>query len=99
MIRVLVVYPRSEGSSFDADYYVQTHMPLVASSWPQVSGWSVDLGAPDQPHHCVGHILMPSAAALGEAMGSPATGAVMADIANFTNAAPQMYVSEVAASS
>lgn len=99
MIRILVVYPRSEGSTFDADYYVKSHMPLVATKWPQVTRWEVDLAGADQPHHAVGYLYVPSMEALGEAMASPATGDVMGDLPNYTNVAPQMYVGEVAASS
>src|SRR5437773_10674077 len=29
MIRVSVMYPRTEGDSFDMDYYVNKHMPMV----------------------------------------------------------------------
>ena len=29
MIRVAVLYPNSEGSTFDVEYYKQTHMKLV----------------------------------------------------------------------
>jgi uncharacterized protein (TIGR02118 family) len=99
VIRVLVLYPRSEGSTFDGDYYVKTHMPLVAAKWPSVTGWQADLGGPDQTYHCVGHIHFDSAEALGEAMGSPSTGEVMADVANFTNVQPQLFVGEVVGTS
>jgi uncharacterized protein (TIGR02118 family) len=99
MIRVLVLYPRSDNSTFDVDYYQQSHMPLVGKTWSQVSRWEVDLGGPDQPHHAVAHIVFPSAEAFGEAMSSPGTPAVMADVANYTNVQPQMYISEIAATS
>ena len=99
MIRLLVVYPRSEGSTFDTDYYVSSHMPMVASKWPQVTKWEVDVAAPDQPHHAIGYLYFESMASLGEAMGGPSTGEVMGDIPNYTTVQPAMYVSEVAASS
>jgi uncharacterized protein (TIGR02118 family) len=99
MIRILVVYPRSEDSTFDTDYYVGSHMPMVAQKWPQVTRWEVDLAGPDQPHHAVGHIYVDSMDAFGAAMAEPGTGDVMSDIVNYTNVQPTMYVSEVAASS
>ena len=30
MIRVSVLYPNSEGTHFDEDYYVNNHLPMVA---------------------------------------------------------------------
>jgi len=100
MIRILVLYPRSEGSTFDADYYVSTHMPLVKSTWGDaVTGWAVDMGVADQPHHCVGHVTFTSMDAFGAAMGGPGAATVMGDIPNFTNVQPQVFVSEVTATS
>ena len=31
MIKVSVLYPNTEGSRFDMDYYVNKHMPMVQS--------------------------------------------------------------------
>ncbi|UZP38432.1 hypothetical protein NXS19_006248 [Fusarium pseudograminearum] len=48
MAQVLVVYP--SGPSFDMDYYLKTHMPLVASKWgPLVSQ---ELQDPELPGGC-----------------------------------------------
>lgn len=99
MIRVLVVYPRSEGSTFDTDYYVNSHMPMVAEKWPQVTKWEVDVAGDGQPHHAVGHIYFDSAESLGAAMAGPSTGEIMADVPNYTSVQPAMYMSEVVASS
>ena len=33
MIRVSVMYPSGDGKTFDHDYYVQKHMPLVHARW------------------------------------------------------------------
>jgi uncharacterized protein (TIGR02118 family) len=95
MIRILVVYPRSEGSTFDLDYYRSTHMPLVKEKWPSVVRTEVDLGGPDQPHHCIGHVVFPSVDAMAAAMSGPGAAVVMGDIANFTNVQPQVFMSEV----
>ena len=98
MIRILVVYPRAEGTTFDADYYRTTHMPLVKQKWPSVVRTEIDLGSPDQPHHCIGHVVFPDMAAMGAAMAdAEAAGVVMGDVVNFTNAQPQIYMSEVVA--
>ena len=73
-----MLYPRSEGSTFDSDYYVSTHMPLVGKTWPDVT-WAVDLGGDDQPYHCIGHLAFDSTEAMGAAFGSPGAAEVMAD--------------------
>jgi uncharacterized protein (TIGR02118 family) len=99
VIRASVLYPRSDGTTFDNDYYVSTHMPLIAANWPQLAKWEVDLATPDQPHHAIGYLYFDSMEDFGAAMGSPGTGAVMGDVPNYTNVQPQIYVSEVAASS
>ena len=95
MIRVLVLYPRSDNSTFDVDYYQQSHMPLVGKTWSQVSRWEVDLGGPDQPHHAVAHIVFESMEAMGAAFGAPTAAEVMADVANYTDIAPTMQISRV----
>ncbi|KAM0144700.1 hypothetical protein ACHAP3_000732 [Botrytis cinerea] len=30
---ITVLYPKTETSTFDSDYYIQTHMPLVQEKW------------------------------------------------------------------
>ena len=41
MIRVSVLYPSGEGSTFDHDYYRTTHVPLAAKAWNPV-GTQID---------------------------------------------------------
>ena len=33
MIRFSVYYPKTEGASFDHDYYRDSHVPLAMSTW------------------------------------------------------------------
>jgi uncharacterized protein (TIGR02118 family) len=93
MIRLMVTYPRGEATTFDADYWTGTHMPLVSSSWNEVVRWEADLGAADGPNYAVAHIYFDSQESMGAAM------AVMADIPNYTDVEPAMQVYTVAASS
>jgi uncharacterized protein (TIGR02118 family) len=99
MIRLMVTYPRGEATTFDADYWTGTHMPLVASSWSEVVRWEADLGALDDPNYAVAHIYFDSQESMGAAMAGASTKAVMGDIANYTNVEPVMQVYTVAASS
>jgi len=98
MIRVLVVYPRNDGDRFDADYWLNTHMPMVGAKLPGVR-WEADLGGPDQPHHAVAHLIFPDMGAFAAAATSPGMGELGADMTNYTNVAAQMFVSEIAATS
>ncbi len=48
MTKVSILYPNRDGSRFDFDYYVQTHMPRsiqLLSSHPGFRGVSVERGA------------------------------------------------------
>lgn len=65
MIRVSVLYPNSQGASFDMEYYLKTHLPMVRKTLRAAllkdEAWK-GLGAPgDQPatyqvvfHMCLG---------------------------------------------
>jgi len=94
MANLVVSYPLSAGTRFDADYYRDTHIPLVEDSWG-ASGltgaeilWPAD---PGQPYAAMVVLSFRDSAAIDAALGAEATGAVMADIANFTDIAPVIY--------
>jgi uncharacterized protein (TIGR02118 family) len=96
MIRVLVAYPRTEGTKFDTDYYVGTHMDLVRSKLPGIVRAEADIALDDtQPYYAVAHMVFESMEAFGAAMGAPTAGEVMADIANYTDVAPTLQISTV----
>lgn len=94
MIRVSVMYPKTDGATFDYDYYATTHMGLVREHMPGVVRTEVDR-AIDGPYIAVGQLYFESMEALGAAMAAPGVPQVMADIPNFTNTAPAMQVAEV----
>lgn len=93
MIRVSVLYPSGEGTTFNHDYYRTTHVPLVAKAWNPV-GTQIDKVI-SGPHEAAVHMTFDSLEAFQGAMGSPLTGDVMADVQNYTNIAPVMQVSEI----
>lgn len=95
MIRVTVTYPKGEGSTFDHDYYRTTHVPLCVEAWNPVRA-EIDRGI-DGPNEAAVHFLFDSLEAFQAAMGSPRTGEVMADVANYTNITPVLQVSDVVA--
>ena len=93
MIRLSVFYPASDGARFDYDYYREHHVPLAAKSWG-LDTYEIDKGV-NGPYVAAVHFLFPSTDAMSDAMGSEATGAVMADMANYTDIQPVLQTSEI----
>ncbi len=73
MIRLSVLYPATEGATFDHDYYRDTHVPLAVRTWG-LDGAEIDKGI-DGPYVAAVHFTFESIEALGAAMGAraPAT--------------------------
>jgi uncharacterized protein (TIGR02118 family) len=96
MIRVLVAYPRSEGTKFDTAYYEATHMNLVRTKLPGIVSASADISLDDtQPYYAVAHLLFDSMESFGAAMGAPSAAEVLGDVANYTDVPPVMQISRV----
>lgn len=95
MIRFSVLYPKTEGATFDHDYYANSHVPLAVSTWG-LGGAQIDKGV-DGPYEAVVHFTFESMDAMGAALGAEGTGAVMADVANYTTIVPVTQTSEIVA--
>jgi uncharacterized protein (TIGR02118 family) len=93
MIRLSVMYPETDGATFDHDYYRDKHVPLAVKTWG-LDGAEIDKGV-NGPYVAAVHFTFESMDALGAAMGSPGTGDVLADVANYTTIAPVMQTSEI----
>ena len=93
MIRLSVLYPATEGATFDHEYYRDTHVPLAVRTWG-LDGAEIDKGV-DGPYVAAVHFKFASAEALQEAMAAEGTGDVLADVANYTSIAPVLQTSEV----
>lgn len=94
MATIAVIYPRHDGYSFDREYYVSGHIPLVERTWNGFGLTGTELLWPatdDQPNVLVTLLRFSSQAAIDAALGSPGTGAVMADVARFTDIQPLVY--------
>ena len=95
MIRLSVYYPKTEGASFDHDYYRDKHVPLCEQTWG-ISGAEIDRGV-DGPYVAAVHFRFDSPEALQAAMTNQGTGAIMADVANYTTITPVLQTSEIVA--
>ena len=93
MIKVSVMYPKSDGATFDMDYYRSTHMEIVDRTM-KPTRWEIDAGM-DGPYIAVGHLYFESPDALAAAMAEG--GEAMTDVPNFTNTSAAMQVSQVVA--
>ena len=77
MIRLSVLYPKTEGATFDHDYYRDSHVPLALKTWG-LSSAEIDRGI-NGPYEAAVHFTFDSMEAMGAAMGNPDTAAVQAD--------------------
>ena len=101
MIKVSVMYPNKEGSTFDMAYYCDTHMPLVRQKLgAALKGVAVEQGiagpmpGSPPPYLALGHLWFESLEAFQTAF-APHAQALMGDIPNFTNTQPTIQISEV----
>lgn len=93
MFKVTVLYPSSEGSTFDMDYYREKHMAIV-NRVMKPERVEIDR-AVDGPFMALGHFYFPSQEAMQAGMGGPDIGEAMADVPNYTNVQPQIQISEI----
>src|SRR4051812_17664952 len=94
MIRVSMMYPVSDGATFDLEYYRTTHMGDIVKRTPGVVRFEAD-EAIDGPYFMIGQIYFESTEALEAAMNAPTAAEAWADVPNFTNVQPVMQVSRI----
>lgn len=101
MIKLNVLYPNAEGARFDHAYYREKHMPMVAQRLGSAClSYSIDRGlaggAPGSPppYLAACSFVCESAEALQKALG-PHVKEIQADIANYTDTQPVMWIADV----
>ena len=101
MIKVSVVYPNEEGSSFDIGYYVDKHVPLCQKLLgPALLKVEIDEGisgaAPDSraPFVAAVHLYFASTASFYDNFG-PHAKAIRADVPNYTNIKPVTQIAKL----
>jgi uncharacterized protein (TIGR02118 family) len=93
MIRMTVLYPETAGASFDHDYYRDQHVPLAVKTWSPVRT-EIDRGTTG-PYVAAVHFVFESQDDVNAAMGHEGTGAIMADVANYTTIQPVIQMCEI----
>jgi uncharacterized protein (TIGR02118 family) len=101
MIRLSVMYPRQEGSSFDWNYYTTTHFELVEKYLKHkgLLRTEVDKGVGGfppgsaAPYHAIGHLFFGTLDDLVNALNTSAE--LIADQKNYFNGESVVQISEV----
>lgn len=104
MIKVTFLYPNTDGSSFDMEYYLSTHRDLAKRLLsPALRGISIDRGLSSiepgspSPYHAAGHLLFESVDAFYAAV-LPHVAELKNDVAMYTDTEPVIQISEIASS-
>lgn len=98
-ISLQVIYPITDQTTFDYDYYFGTHMQVVDEHFgPHLKDTLVTkgmAGGPDTPLgiYAIATLIFADQAAMDAAMAKGAP--VIGDIPNFTNTQPQMLIGQV----
>ena len=93
-VKVSVLYPASEGGTFDMEYYKTKHRALCEEVLGPQS-FTCEQGLPGQPYLAIGHLVYDSMDAMQAGMGGARAGEAQADVANYTNVTPQIQIGEV----
>lgn len=103
MVLLSVLYPNIDGATFDSDYYVTRHMPLVRSrlgsklkEFVAVNGLSGVQPGTAPEYRFMAHLTFESAEAMGAGLGQHGA-ELFADVPNFTDIEPVVQVSEILA--
>jgi len=101
MIKVTILYPNSEGKTFDMDYYTNKHMPMVASLLgDSLKVFKIDKGLAGRtqeepvPYLAIGYLYFDQLSAYQNSFG-PNAKKIVGDIPNYTNIQPVLQISEV----
>jgi len=95
MLSVTILYPQTDDSTFDMDYYTATHMPMLADALgDKCTAWGAST-IKGSKWAAMGWALVESQEAFDAAMAEHGA-KIMADVANYTNVAPEMLIGDVA---
>ena len=93
MIRMSVLYPVTEGATFDHDYYRDHHVPLAVRTWG-LEGAEIDVGI-DGPYIAAVHFMFESLDAMRAATAVDGSATVSADVPNYTTIKPIRQISQI----
>jgi uncharacterized protein (TIGR02118 family) len=101
MIKVTILYPNGEGTTFDMGYYTSKHMPMVQRKCaPACKSIHAEKGlgggepGSKPAYIAIGHLTFDSVEAFQKSFG-PHAQEIVADVPNYTNSKPIIQISEV----
>ncbi|MEO0504734.1 MAG: EthD family reductase [Bacteroidota bacterium] len=101
MIKVAIMYPKGDDSTFDMEYYTGKHMPMAAELFGDaLKAMVIDNclggGAPDSApaYMAVGYFYFPNMATFQKEMGKHSP-TLRSDVPNYTNVKPVVMVSKI----
>jgi len=101
LIKISVMYPFSEGKTFNMEYYESKHMPMVAGflgsnlvKYTIEKGLASGIPNTPMPYMAIGTFYVKSLSEYQAAI-APNRDAIRADFQNYTNVNPVILVSEV----
>ena len=103
MVVISVMYPSGSDSTFDLDYYLKSHIPLVEARWREfglsnvqvLRGTAAGDGGPP-PYQAIALLTFGSLQNFQQA-GKTHGKEIFADIPKFTNVQPVVQISDVLA--
>ena len=101
LTKVSIMYPFSEGKTFDMEYYKNSHMPMVAGylgtnlvKYSIEKGLASGIPGTPLPYLAIGTFYIKNLKTYQDAI-APNRDAIRADFPNYTNIIPVILVSEV----
>ena len=101
MIKVTILYPNSNGKTFDINYYTNHHMPMVADLFGDtLKGYNIDQGisgrTPEDtiPYLAIGYFYFDTLIEYQNVFDANAK-KILDDIPNYTNIQPVVQISKV----
>ena len=101
LIKVTILYPNSEGKTFNMDYYANKHMPMLDSLFGDaLKKLEIDKGISGRtpsdtiPFLAIGYLYFDSLEEYRKAF-APNAAQIVGDIPNYTNIQPIVQISEV----
>jgi uncharacterized protein (TIGR02118 family) len=88
--QVVILYPREKGATFDKDYYLSSHMAMVAKHWKKhgLKSYAVTELNEDAEYMISCILEFESLEGFGAAVADPITKEVMGDVEKFSNVKP-----------
>ncbi|EOA86361.1 uncharacterized protein SETTUDRAFT_39497 [Exserohilum turcica Et28A] len=87
---VFVMYPRKDGSTFNKDYYLTSHMELCKKHWTKhgFKSWSVTEPNADSPYICISVLEFETPEGFGNAAQDSTIKEIMEDVKNYYTEPP-----------